>query len=668
MIGRTVSHYRIDDHLGGGGMGVVYRAEDLKLGRPVALKFLPEGFVTANALERFRREARIASAINHPNICTIYDIDEHDGQPFIAMELLEGSTLKQVLASGRLTLEKLLQIAIDIADALDAAHTAGVVHRDIKPANIFVNTRGHAKVLDFGLAKAVHASLNVASETANTEAWADTPSNDHLTVPGSTIGTIAYMSPEQARAEPLDHRTDLFSFGVVLYEMACGVPPFTGNTSALVFDAILNRTPAAPMEVHPDIPPELDRIIRTALEKNRDTRYQHAGDMRADLTRLKRDLDSGQRSGTSAAVARRPARVLWSGAVVILALLTLASIVSLWRRTTSASRASAAKVAATAAVPSGTLSVSSTPPGATVTLARLAADGSRVELTDEKPPTTPLSRRLPAAEYVVTLTAAGHNPLTLLALVTRDKTISLEAQLAPARPETTGMVMVPAGDVELTEGRISVPGFLIDQREVTNADFLRFVTAGGYRTPAFWPETMVVDGKKLPREAALAKMVDQTGVHAPRSWSDGAFPRGLGEHPVVGVNWYEAQAFARWAHKQLPSLAQWRRAAVGSMRDVYPWGGDATTAEQRANFDMNGTRPVGSYPSGLSPFGCADMAGNAEEWLRDEKEGERHAVAGGSWMDPSYMFELSHVEWFDAAYSNEAIGFRLVSDVPGEKR
>jgi serine/threonine protein kinase len=670
--------YKIIEELGKGGMGVVYKAEDIKLRRTVAVKFLPPE-LTRNTLakERFIQEAQAASALDHNNICTIHEIDETDeDQLFIVMAFYEGKTLKKKIESGLLEIDQVVDIALQVARGLAKAHEHGIIHRDIKPANIMLTEDGVAKVVDFGLAK-------LAGQT-------------QLTKTATTMGTIAYISPEQSRGEKVDQRTDIWAFGVTLYEMITGQLPFKGEYEPAVIHAILNEEPKPIRSLRPDVPIELEKIVELAMKKDAGRRFQQVHDIVQALSSLEKKIESGRLFRTKEELARRQTRKRYLlAALIILAIILASATIFLWQRTRSrriegvmarlrpAVEArlydDALEVLLSAGLSlrditdkkllqqiSGNVSIQSLPPKAQISFARIR---SKPELSMGKPTNigrTPLNGYpLVAGEYQITLALEGMNPLKFLVDVKPGDSLEINRTLVKTSKERAGMVMINKG---ISQNGAEIPAFLMDQHELTNGEFFNFVSSGGYREKKFWVDPIVINGLPASWEQAMKSFVDKTGIPGPRFWSGGKYPDDKKDHPVVGISWYEAMAYARWAEKNLPTWDEWWLAALGGTGGVFPWGNDVKSSSKRVNFDLKGTQPVESYPLGSSPFGCYDMAGNVREWLLDSSSSTgRRTVVGGSWADTSYMFEGSHAEFFSPDFASDYIGFRCVKSVSSDQ-
>ncbi len=666
--------YRVLEELGRGGMGVVFKAEDIKLKRTVALKFLPQELTRDYETKlRFIQEAQAASALEHNNICTIHEIDETKvGQMFMVMACYDGKTLKARIEKGPLMIEEAIDIILQVAKGLSKAHKKEIIHRDIKPANVMITSDGVVKILDFGLAKLIGQT--------------------RITKTATTMGTVAYMSPEQTRGEEVDHRTDIWSLGVMLYQMVTGQLPFKGDYEQAVVYSILNQGPEPMKKLRADVPAELEEIVQKSLQKDGGKRYQKIDDVISFLETFKKKLETSPLYLSDQEIERRKKRKKYLyGGLAIFAISIVVVTYFLWQ-SSKARRIDTLVEHLRPAVEAGqfdevfnilndsgvalktlkdrdlvmqmggNLSVQTTPAGAVVTLARVLSEPALSRGEESAIGPSPIiDHSLVVGEYFVKLTLEGMSPLECLIQVTPGESLEIRRTLLEEKEEFVGMVKIDEG---LSPSGQSIPAFLIDKYEVTNADFFEFVAARGYREKKYWPENIMKDGVLTPWESAIKKFVDKTGIAGPRFWSGGRYPEGKENHPAVGISWYEAQAYASWAGKDLPSWDQWWRATLGETDSARPWGNDVRTTHLRANFGFKGTQSAGSYPLGVSPFGCFDMAGNVREWLlNSDADPKFRRVVGGSWKDPDYMFEPSHSESFDPDFASKDIGFRCVKNI-----
>jgi eukaryotic-like serine/threonine-protein kinase len=739
---QRIGPYKLGVKLGAGGMGEVYLAQDTRLGRKVALKLLPTEYTSErDRVLRFQQEARAASALNHPNIITIYEIGQVEDVHFIATEFIDGETLRQRMEQANVELIEAVDIALQVAQALEAAHNAGIAHRDIKPENIMLRRDGYVKVLDFGLAKLTE----LQPFTIDTQE----PTGGMVrTMPGTVIGTVAYMSPEQARGLEVDARTDIWSLGVLIYEMIAQQRPFTGGTIADALAAILHLN-APPLEPSaPEAPAALERIVAKALRKEREERYQTAKELGAELKDLKlwlelqaaltkpeafsgggkpTTLDTAPATATMRTGEDATAHVTSTteiligevkrhkrGVVITLtAMLLAAAFFYYWRSANlkwakdQVSRVEElaqeerffeaydlallvkkylpeeATVARLMRAMADDLTVSTDPPGAQVYLKRFAPDESRNFPLRQLVGATPINHlQIARGAYVLYLEKEGYAKLEraisgspLRPGLTLPPSIHIAEKLIETAEVPDRMAHVPGGEYRLTswrrptEERVRLDTYFIDKFEVTNREYKEFIDAGGYLKRQFWKYPFVNGGNPLAWEEAIQHFKDRTGLSGPRNWSSQDFPEDQAEHPITGVTWYEAAAYAAFRGKQLPTIFQWEKAARGGRvvmpaAQLMPWGFLGETVDHRANFKGQGSMPVASLEFGISPYGCYHMAGNVSEWCLNESSAG-FITSGGSWADPPYLF--GGYGSFPGFYSSDKLGFRCALNSPGAK-
>ncbi|HSQ32018.1 MAG TPA: protein kinase [Gemmatimonadaceae bacterium] len=666
--GSAIGPYEIVALLGSGGMGAVYRARDTRLQREVAIKVLAPGVLAdEEARERFRREALALARFSHPNIATVYDVGAADGADYIVMECVPGQTLAERLTTGRMSLRDALSMAVEVASALEEAHEHGVVHRDLKPANVIITPKGRAKVLDFGVAK-----LREAAE-----------SNDQsrtLTAVGCSVGTPLYMSPEQILGDAVDARTDLWSLGALLYESLAGAPPFQAPTNRALVRAITLETPRPLREARPEVPEPVERIARRALERDVDQRYQSASELVTDASAALATI-----TGATLPQESRGVRFSKAQTAVALGIILALGIPAtlLYRRSEQRRWAHEAAMPeftrllagqnavagfqllarAQEYLPSDTAIARMRREHTSVISIKSSPSGATVEIQDYPHPdsswyrlgVTPLEKvTVPRGYFRWRISRAGMEPFVSAPPTDDEMVFALDsAQKAPP-----GMVWVPrSGFTNLIAfigwvGPYKLPPFYIDKFEVTNRQFQQFVDSGGYRRREFWHENFVKDGHELTWEQAMPLFRDRSDRPGPSTWDGGRYPAGQDDYPVSGVSWYEASAYAAFAGKQLPTLAQWFRVAEPDL---------AGYTVQVSNISRAALAPVGSFKGAVGPYGTFDLAGNVREWIANAMPPDRHLLLGGAWNSQPYIYsEAEALSPFDRSPSN---GFRCLRDL-----